>query len=609
MRKRIPAGDAIDREEMNGMFTVSIEKSGIKINASPGATLMHVLVEAGVIEVDYPCGGLGICGKCRVRIRANGGWEQVLACQTKVCSDINIEAQLDENEIYSAVCIDTAAGARANLNPAASKVFINFPGVSDKKPLCWEELRAQLGLTNQQAANIKAVRDLSHYAHLPEGFTAILYDGEIIGLEAGDTRESLYGMAFDIGTTTIVGYLFNLTAGALVATVSGLNPQVKYGADVIGRITFAEQTENGLAKLKNSITDFVNALIGEAANLSAVSRRDIYDLVFVGNPCMQHLFLQINPYSLGRAPYQPVLSQAVTFFAAGAGLDANEAAKAHWLPGVAGFVGADTVGMLLASQIDGGDKIVFAVDIGTNGEMLLWDGKTMRACSTAAGPAFEGISMTCGIRAQTGAIDKVELNGNEVSYSVIGEGLPRGICGSGFFSAIAAMLNAGLIDESGKLTEPDGDSPWKKYFSKTDNGLAFVLVPASKTLSKRDIVISQQDIRQMQLAKGAILAGFRILVKEAAISENDIQEVIIAGAFGLFLKPDEIITLALLPEVLGGKITPVGNAAGLGAQNALLSKEARKAAEEKAAKIDYIELAGRIDFTEIFIDSLSYRRC
>lgn len=591
-----------NREEINVMFTVSIEKPNIKLSAAPGTPLMKVLTEAGVMNADYPCGGMGICGKCKVKIRVGGGWEEVLACQTRVVSDM--EAQLDENDIDTTVCVETASGERAVLNPAVKKIF--FPPSGDL-PLCWEELCARLGTDNSQTlADMRAVRDLANCAYLNKGFTVVLYDGEILSLETGDTRQNLYGMAFDIGTTTIAGYLFNLTNGAPLAAVSGINPQVGYGADVITRITFTEQTETGLETLQNSITSFVDRLIGEAAAQAAVSRLDIYDLVFVGNPCMQHLFLGINPRSLGRSPYRPVLCRSVTIAAASAGLNANEAARAHWLPCVAGFVGADTVGMLLACRIDRTEKVTLAVDIGTNGEMVLWDGNNLWACSTAAGPAFEGISMTCGIRAQAGAIDNVKLSGGKIDCSVIGGGSPVGICGSGFFAAIAAMIHAGIIDKSGRLLQPEEGDVWREHVRKNGGDLAFVLVPAAKTRHGRDIAVSQQDIRQMQLAKGAIMSGAKILTQKAGISETDIDEVIVAGAFGLFLNPDDIITLGLLPEGLGEKIVPVGNAAGLGAQNALLSKKVREEARGKTAEIKYVELAGNTDFTEVFIESMDF---
>jgi len=400
--------------------------------------------------------------------------------------------------------------------------------------------------------------------------------------------------------------VWDLSSGRRLATASTLNPQVQYGADVMTRITAAAENSAGLSRLRDCIIECVNQLILEAAQSAAVSKDAIYDLVFVGNPSMQHLFFGIQPAGIGLAPYQPILRSDMLYRAVDIGLTVNAAAQLYWLPGVSGFVGADTIGMLISQPIDDAEQVTIALDIGTNGEMVLAWKDELWACSTAAGPAFEGACMACGMRAQPGAIDKVIINGDGVQYRVIGNVLPRGICGSGIINAIAAMINAGLIDKSGRLLEPADTNPLRELVVKRAGRGAFLLVAADQTADGKEIVITQEDIRQLQLAKAAIVSGLKMMLKQAGIDVPAVTKVVFAGAFGLFLTSENVGTIGLLPESLCDKIVYVGNAAGFGAENALLSKQMRQVAGEIAKRVNYVELAGRPEFSDIFIGELYF---
>jgi len=578
--------------------------SGNRIAASRGALLIDVLAQAGLMEPDFPCNRKGICRKCLVKVKTGEQWRDVLSCQTLVESDFEIDLSHSGHAI--AICLQEGIGRRTTLLPAIRKIY--FESLPGNKILHWEELCSRSGILDGEgiAADVDVLKAIAEFGQNDTAFTSVVRGNEVIAIEIGDTRSELYGMAFDIGTTTVVGYLLNLCDGRTLATASALNPQVRYGADVISRITYAEKEQDGLDRLRSCIVECVNGLIGEAVKRAQISPQAVYDLVFVGNPCMHHLFLGILPAALGRYPYQPVMRSPLSFNARRIGIEINEKANLYWLPGVSGFVGADTVGMLLAHPLQDEEGVTLAVDIGTNGEIVLALHGELWACSAAAGPAFEGYSMTSGMRAQNGAIDDVRIDTGGVSYHVIDEVKPQGICGSGIIDAVAGLVRTKNLDLSGKLVLSDNSDDVSGRIVERDGSLAFLLVPSDQTQDGREILITQKDIRHLQLAKSAISTGIGLLLREAGVQLNDVAKVILAGAFGLYLKPESIKSIRLLPEAMCDKIIAVGNAAGVGAQNALLSLEDRKTAQELAKKIRYVELAGRKDFEDLFLEELSF---
>ena len=384
--------------------------------------------------------------------------------------------------------------------------------------------------------------------------------------------------AVDLGSTSVVVYLLDGLTGRLLSVKSMLNPQRQYGADVVMRSSYA--LEKGADLLSGCIRRAVTVLLREAARECGSSWEEIVQIVMVGNTCMHHLFLEISTESLILAPYEPKVKSAVRVKASQCGILVHPQAEVCWLPVIGGFVGADTVGCLLASAVDKNDEMTLIVYIGTNGEMVLGNRFGLTACSTAAGPAFEGAKIMCGMRGSTGAIDHVYLKDGAVSYHVIGDTEPMGICGSGLLDAAACLLEQGLIDETGRMKET-------YYFTSA-------------------VYITQKDIRELQLAKAAIAAGIRLLCKHRGIAPGEIQKLLLAGAFGNYLKPESACAVGLLPVELKERICAVGNAAGEGAQIAVLNRLEYERAEELASRTDFLELATDPKFQEIYVEEMEF---
>ncbi|GAV22913.1 ASKHA domain-containing protein [Carboxydothermus pertinax] len=586
-------------------FSIKIYPENVELQAEENATLKDVFIENG-IKFDFPCGGVGKCKKCKVKILKNNGLEEeVLACQTKVESDLVINLQQREQKHH---ILNEGVNRQIELKPLVRKIYVELPKptLEDNRP-DWTRLKETLG-----RADLKTKVNLLQ--ELPEKLresdfkaTIVLTEDEVLAVEPGDTTDRLLGMAFDIGTTTVVGYLLDLNTGKELAHVSALNPQTKYGADVISRITFASQEKDGLEKLHQEIINEINNLVAKATEQAGHTPQDIYAITIAGNTTMHHLFLKIPPENLAKAPYVPVVKEPIRADAGELKININPAGKVFVLSNIAGFVGADTVAAALVAEMDQKEKLTLLIDIGTNGEMVLGTGEKLFACSAAAGPAFEGAQIACGMRGAEGAIDHLTI-GEELFYSVIGEVEPLGICGSGLLDIVAELLNIGIIDENGRLLPPEkiSDPIGQRYRERIIeiNGIrAFVVANGPRG---EKIYITQKDIRELQLAKGAIAAGIEILLKEYGADVKDIEEVQLAGAFGNYLKPRSACRTGLIPRELEAKIKGIGNAAGAGAKLALLSEKEFQRAVSLGQKIKYIELSARSDFTAIFAHRLRF---
>lgn len=392
-------------------------------------------------------------------------------------------------------------------------------------------------------------------------------------------------VAVDIGTTTVAAFLLDGTTGEQLATASLLNPQTPYGADVISRIQAA--VDGSLADLQKRITNGVDALVRQLCKDAGRSPASIGVVSLVGNPAMQQLFFGMDPKNLASVPFDPVLTETKAVPAAGY-LPTCENAKLLVVPDIAGYVGADTVGAVLATKLDAAEDNVLLVDIGTNGEMVLRAKGRMAACSTAAGPALEGAKITFGMRGAPGAIDKVWLEDGEVRFHVIGDVAPAGLCGSGLIDAVAAFLDLGLINKRGRVQnreEVDG----QRILRLTD-----------------DLYLTQNDIHEVMLAKGAIAAGIELLAKTLGIEVSDIDRVLLAGAFGSFLDADNACRIGLLPAGLEGKATAVGNAAGVGACRMALSRSEFERTDDLLKQVEFVELANLPDFMNVFARHMGF---
>ncbi len=587
-----------------------------------GNTIMEATNKVG-IDFDFPCGGGRRCGKCRFRIldgvihpdprereflsekETSDGIH--LACFTEIYSDISIELLRVNNTAHQILMEQKERSIKIEPHIIKKYIELKKPSLGDHQS-DWRRLRESLFHEEHATTfgvKVPILNQISQTLRTAKyHVTAITYGNEILGIEQENTTNTLIGMAFDIGTTTIVGFLVDLYSGKELSVVSTINPQTKFGADVINRISYTEQKEDGLGTLHMEVIRTINILIEEATGKAGVDIEDIYVLTIAGNTCMHHLFLGLNPRYISKAPYIPIISDPVVMSAESLKIRINKAGKILVLPNITGFIGADTVAVLLATEIDRSEDIKLIVDIGTNGEIVLGSQNKLYACSCAAGPAFEGAQISSGMRGAIGAIDHVSF-GEKLEYTVIGQVEPEGICGSGLLDIIAGLFELGIINERGKLLHPNNlvdtkADRFKNHIIKYEGSMAFLIVDKESTSNGRPILITQKDIREFQLAKGAMSAGIKILIEKYGIEVEEIKEVLLAGAFANYMNPHSACSVGLIPKELEGKIKNIGNAAGTGSKVALLSSTEFRRAADITDVVEFVELASHPEFSTIF---------
>lgn len=598
------------------LVKVTFEPDGTEVFVPAGTLLSQAAAAAGM-PVETPCGSVGTCGKCRVIVcgecdapdvsetRALGeddlsvGFR--LACRTKAVGDVTVTIPESSRSMVQKIL---SAGVLRDcaVMSGVSKVYCELPRPSlDDERAEFERLADCLATQDiKLKPNLNVVKGLSGVLRNADyRVTAVIHEDELVALEPGDTTSHCYGIAYDLGSTTIVGYLMDLCTGADVGVSAVMNPQMVYGDDLVSRISFATTQENGAAALQSAAVDALNRIAQELVETAGISAGSIYKATVVGNTCMTHLLLGIDVASLGQSPYVPSVCADIELRARELGLEISPEGTVSVLPNVAGFVGSDLVGVLLASEWVENGRSRLAVDIGTNGEMaLLHEGKTY-ACSAAAGPAFEGAGISCGMRGAPGAIDSVRI-GDTVEISTINNRPATGICGSGIVDAIAEMLDAGIIDESGRMLSLSnaGSLPEsvRERLIETENGTEFVLATKAQSGNGRPITLLGADVRHMQLAKGSIHAAIQTLIHTAGTTDDDLSEILLAGAFGNYIRVESAIRIGLIPPVWKQRVKSVGNAAGAGARLALLSDAEMQQAREIARKAIHLELALSPDY-------------
>lgn len=438
--------------------------------------------------------------------------------------------------------------------------------------------------------------------------TIALLANKLLDLESGDTTAQCYGLAFDIGATTVAGTLMDLKTGSNLKSIAALNKQQIYGADIISRIDFA--AKQGVKVLQSKVAETVNDIIEDILAETSIKREHVYLATVVGNSTMTHMMLGIDPTSLIQKPYVQVCNRSLTVAASDIGINLAAETAIHFLPGIKGYIGSDTVGAILATEIDKNSDISLLIDIGTNGEIVIGRNKKILCCSTAANPAFEGVKIKHGMRAAQGAIEEVVIS-EDCIVKVIGNVAPVGICGSGLIDCVAQLIKAGIISNNGRIRNPallQGKVLDKvlRRLKPGSNGLEFELVSAADSANGEAITVTQQDVRELQLAKGAILAGIRILLQEMDLNIKSVKTVYLAGAFGSHVKIDSIKMIKLIPEFPEAVYANAGNAAGIGAQKALLNQVARAEANSIARQVDYLDLSSHPLFLKIFADSMNF---
>ncbi len=581
----------------------------------PGTTLFSAAHWIG-LPIDSTCGGRGTCGKCKVQVLEPGtevtvadrrqlasaeiedGWR--LSCQARVHQDTTcVVPQL----LRVPKAATMGVGRLVLLDPSLRKVYVESPEpqLEDQRSDV-ERLRDAL-----TAEGFDLTVDLPALRNLPQALrdadfkvTAVIAGDNLVAVEAGDTRERSFGVAFDLGTTTVVGTLMNLRTGMAEAVSSTLNGQARFGADVISRISHAMLGPEALEELRAALMETMNWILADLGSRSGIGPECVYEAVVAGNATMLHLMLGVDPTAIGVAPFAPAFREPLLLVATDIGLAIHPRGRVQTLPVLGAYVGADIVAGVLASGIVREEKLRIFVDVGTNGEIVLGSSQRVLATAAPAGPAFEGSQIKCGMRATDGAIEGVTL-GHEVELQVIGGDItPTGLCGSGLVDAVAQLRLAGLLDPSGRMATPESvpHHPLRDRLIEVDGVRAFLLA--------EDVYLSQRDIRELQFAKGSIATGIKVLMDILGVTADDIDEVLLAGSFGSYLNPESAKLIGLVPAVHVDRILSVGNTAGEGAKMALLSFRERQVAFDLPSQIEYVELSGRTDFNDSFISVLQF---
>jgi uncharacterized 2Fe-2S/4Fe-4S cluster protein (DUF4445 family) len=606
----------------NNEVKVIFEPSGRAVYVLPGTVMLEAAAQAGFI-INSPCGGSGTCGKCVVLIRAGEcppqpnetavlGHARVLggarmACQARIVTPLTVE--IPESSLFQAQqqILTGDAGGPVQVKPRIRKQYIELtPPTQHDANSDLDRVRAVVG---DCQAHIAAVRQLPG-ALRTGGFkvTAVLVDDELIAVEAGDTTAACFGIAFDIGSTTLVGTLVNLATGADVAVAARVNPQTSFGDDVVSRIQKCRTDDKGLAQLHGAVMDGVNKIIDELLRKTSVGRQYIYEIVFAGNTTMQSILCGIDPFALGELPFVPAFREALECHAADLHLHVNPVAKIYIFPQIGGFVGGDTVAGIVATRLDRSSAPALLVDIGTNGEIVLFSGGILWATSVAAGPAFEGARITNGMRAATGAIEKILLDG-DVRLNVIGNTKPAGLCGTGLIDVAAELLRTGILDPSGRILSAEEvpasvPAALKARLVEHGHEVDFLLASAGESATQQPLFLYQRDIRELQLANGAIRAGINILLRTAGLQPSDLDSVLLAGAFGNFIRRNHARRIGMLPPIPCSRIRFVGNTASFGAKRALLSIEEKSYAARIMRDVRHVDLSLDPEFQMEFAEAM-----
>ena len=598
-----------------------------------GKTVWEALQPTDV-ELEGECGGLGRCGKCKVKILSEieepseeekvllsaGELEQGvrLACRTRISQDLTVSVgEVEEvTEYFNILTTSHFDGGRyvqpEQLEPLIDKRAITVPFSLENEGLSNLDL-IKMGLGpeyEELTASLHCLRALPGKAG-EKRFrgVAVLHEHCLLDWQDDGRIDRKYGLVFDLGTSTLVSKLFSLADGSEVAVSSCLNGQKRYGPDVISRLQYCQEHPRGLKRLQARIAQDLNQITANLLATAGVEPEDIFVAVAAGNTTMQHVLLGLSPVGIAEAPFAPILTDGLVVNAADVGLQLHPAALLYTLPMKSGYIGGDLLAFIMASGVaEQEDEIVLGLDLGTNGEVFLGNARRLLTCSAAAGPALEGARITHGMIAKTGAIDGVRPENGNLNYRVIGNVKPEGICGSGLVDLVAALLQCGIIDEDG-LIRPSRQRKARNLNSRViaRSGInSFLVASAEESFHEKPIYLTQRDVREFQLAKGAIAAGIRTLMDELGIGLSDIRRVYLAGALGNYVDTYSAIRTGLIPGVNPEIVKSLGNAASTGASLVLLMKRYWQTAAELTQLIEHVELSWRSDFNEYFIAHMSF---
>lgn len=603
-----------------GRVQLKFVPSGQEVRVPPGVSVFDAASWNG-LAIDSTCGGHGTCKKCKIQIlegevpisnldirafsseQLADGWR--LACVARANSNLKVDIPPLSTRPKAAT---VGVGRQVILRPAVQKRYVELaePSLHDQA-MDLERLQAAIN-------DIEFSVDLEVLKTLPTilrasnwKVTAVINDDVLIAVESGDTTSVSYAVAFDLGTTTVVATLIDLATGTPVSVKSMLNKQQPFGADVISRISATMMDKNALSLMQTAALETLNELVDEVCAESGVSKSNIYDLAIAGNATMMEILLGIDPEPVGVAPFITVTRDWPVLRASEIGLSVQSGARCYIFPLFGAYVGGDIVAGALATGMDRDKRVRLLIDVGTNCEIVLSDGDKILATAAPAGPAFEAASISCGMRAADGAIEVVQVTQDEVTLGVIGDVAPVGLCGSGLVDAVYALHKVGLIDDSGRFVTNEvagqiAPGLASRLITRENEERAFVLAWEDDQSS---VYLSQRDVRELQFAKASIATGWRLLLDELGLTDDDVQQVLLAGSFGSYLSPASAIGIGLVPKLPVARIVSAGNVAGEGAKMVLLSQAERHGANALLEEVAYVELSDRADFNDKFMAELA----
>ena len=600
------------------------EPNGTRVRVPPGVTLFDAASWNG-IAIDSTCGGHGTCKKCKVKIldgtapatpldarafspdELRAGWR--LACRVQTSSDLRVEVPPLVTRPKAAT---VGVGRQVILRPAAQKRYLELdePSLADQQTDI-ERVLARLD-DLELRVDLPVLRTVGRVLRAADyKVTAVVVDEVLIAVQPGDTTSRLYGIAFDLGTTTVVATLLDLSTGTPLAVASMLSKQQPFGADVITRISSIMMDPAALDRLTGLAHETLRELTADICAQAGVDPADVLEVAVAGNATMTHIALGIDPEPLGVAPFIMSTRHFPEVLAHDLGLAVHPRARAVVFPSFGAYVGGDITAGLLASGMDRDSRTRLFIDIGTNCEIVLGNSEWLLATAAPAGPAFEGAAIRCGMRAADGAIEVVTMTADGLDLKVIGDAPPAGLCGSGLVDAVAGLVGLGLLDPSGRLVSEEraaqiapGLAP---RLTRVGQERVFVLHwQGEPGDAEHSIYLSQRDVRELQFAKAAIATGWNILLEESGLQPSDIKQVLLAGSFGSYLSPANAISLGLVPDLPVLRVVSAGNVAGEGAKMALLSMRERAGALALLEEVRYVELSDRADFNDRFVEQLAF---
>jgi uncharacterized 2Fe-2S/4Fe-4S cluster protein (DUF4445 family) len=632
-KRKHPIESPSAKKRKTGYVWLNVLPDDLWVKVRKGETVLEGLQNTD-LEVEGDCGGLGKCGKCKVKVLSTIGpptkaekelldEEELkqgirLACRTKVNHDLVISPRETDAEAEYVQILTTSHILKTShlpilcLEPLVHKRLLTLPpnltneGLSDL-----DRIRMAIGPKHQDLkATIHCLRTLPEMLKRTQlSGAAVIHEECLLAWQNRDEEHLNYGLVFDLGTSTVVGKLISLVDGSEVAVASCLNSQSKHGTNVISRLQYVKQRPNGLERLHNLLIKDLDQITARLLKTGGLNPNDIFVAIAAGNTTMQHFLLTLNPSGIAEAPFSPVLTDGLIVKAAEVGLTLHPEALLYVMPAKSGYIGGDLIGDILASGAwEQDDEMILGLDLGTNGEIFLGNRKRLMTCSAAAGPALEGARISNGMIAKAGAIEGLSFEDGDIHYNVVGNIKPKGICGSGLVELVAMLLQSGIIDYEGLIRPPQGGAAagLSSRIVKRSGVYNFLVASAQESYDHRPIYLTQKDVRELQLAKAAIAAGTRTLMDEMGIGTDDIHRVYLAGALGNYVSPHSAIRIGLFPKLDPEIVTSLGNAASTGASMVLLSKGYWRMASELADFIEHVELSSRLDFNQYFIEHMDF---